>query len=141
MAAARRPTAWRARIFEFPLIGRPNECSASPALRGRFRFSWEKAVPGPAKLNCPPGTIKPLREEVQSTFESSRNRCVRRRMAATGSEPRVHLAEILPIDPFYERHGERQVERGHYRPRTIRRAEHLLPLAQYLDRRSTEVRR
>ncbi|MFO0841825.1 MAG: hypothetical protein U0797_05415 [Gemmataceae bacterium] len=124
------------RVYEFPLMGRPDNCPEGLRHRALWLRLDESEVA--RKLAAARGYPE-LAEEVNAALAASgedafRFECLRPVNRWDGE----WFAGAEP--PFYERHGERRVHEGHYR-QVVRCRDHVAPLAERLWRFTEGARR
>jgi hypothetical protein len=121
------------RNYEFPLVGSPDLWAQHP-----HAFCRELT---PEELSWKRDTIRAYAKAVGGTLEAE----VREALDGFGEGvlAREWFSPVTTVQnfdrfesepPFYERHGERQVAKGHYRT-PIRFREHLGPICQALAKR------
>jgi hypothetical protein len=131
----KRHSGRRVLNFDFPLTGRPDNCQHQ-LLDHAIRLELDHSAF--ARKVRIAQTYPELLQEVATTvsengIDAFRNECLR---------PVYEFKEsyILEDQPFYERHGERQVAAGLY-SKVLRYRQHMFPLAEALRRHVERVDR
>jgi hypothetical protein len=128
VALASRQTGRALRSYEFPLAGAPEAGSGGP---DALRLTLDDAAL--ARKLAAARAYPEMAAEVERALaghgeESFRVECLSPVLPAWGER---EIAERAGFPPFYEIHGERQVEAGHYL-QVLRLREHFLPAVQAL---------
>jgi hypothetical protein len=115
--------------YDFLLVGPPDDCPE--ALRGQSVWIGLSEDAFNRKIEVA-RAYPELEAEVNRALsgdqaELFRVECLR------PSGPQIYASDRVDEPPFYERYGEQQVAAGYY-DRVVRYREHLLPIAEALDR-------
>ena len=112
--------------FDFPLIGRPDECAAQ-SQAGAIHLALDDAALA-RKL-----AAAEAYPEMKTEVDAALGKFGRAPFAAECLRPAAPAADLAQTGeiPFYESHGEARRAGGHYAD-VIRRSEHVLPLARTL---------
>jgi hypothetical protein len=131
LLATRAARICRLPLFELPLTEQPNVCPAELAAQSIWVQLDASEL---AEKLAVARAYAALADELEAALEQfgSVAFCVECLRAV---ESLASLEAVLPLDPWYERYGARQVQAGHY-PSLITRNEHLVPLARFLEARS-----
>jgi hypothetical protein len=123
-----RHTGNQLRNFDFPLIGRPDNCHHK-LLKEAIRLDLDDTAF--ARKVTIAQSYPELLQEVASTVSENGIDAFRREYL----RPVCDFKEsyVLEGQPFYERYGERQVAAGVY-TKVLRYRQHMLPLAEALRR-------
>jgi hypothetical protein len=115
------------RLFDFPLMGSPDECPAAV----QNKSIWVALDAAALRRKLAAASAYPeLKMEVKAARERFGDALFAVECLRPTADVTQHLAEPGEI-PLYERHGEARTASGHY-TEVIRRGKHMLPLAQKL---------
>jgi hypothetical protein len=116
--------------YEYPVVGHPAAGPEASAGDGTIRLTLDPAAVQ-RKLDAA-GSYPELKDEVEQAL-AKHGRASFATESLRESDPREEEARLSQGPPFYESHGQRQVNAGYYTA-VIRYQEHFEPLVRALDR-------